>query len=61
MLTDAASVDGRKVIGSAGLQTGMPAAGIGHQRGTASLVGLGGVFAIFQAAWKLGAWKVVYK
>lgn len=54
MLSDAASVEDGKAIGKVDPQTGIPAAGVGHLGGTAILVGFGGVYVIFQPAWKLG-------
>lgn len=51
-LTDAASVGDRKAIGNSGPQTGTTA-GVGHLGSSAILVGLGGIYVILQAAWKL--------
>lgn len=52
MLTGAAIVGDRKAFGNSGPQTGTTA-GTGHLGNSAMLVGLGGLYVILQAAWKL--------
>lgn len=56
-----ASLEDGKAVGSAGPQTGVPAAGVGHLRGTAILVGLGGVYVISNLPGSLGGCVYVIK